>query len=383
MLTKSLFIKEHFDHGLVEAVGDRLAKELYTDAILAGGRFLTDTLRTKGQVDGDGVALVNTVLGGSAPILRINSLLTQSERDEQKGVLQIAMGFYTGIRNPRTHEASQDTEDECIRMLVLIDTLLAYLNRVVAEFDVSTVVNRIYEPHFVASREYAQALTAEVPANKALEVYKEAFERRSEGKIADAKYVFHALEDMLSDEGKAETVQTIAAELATAKQHSEITSLLPILKPEAWAHLPEQVRLRLENIIIDDCKNGTVDIFSDQLTGQLGTWGNTFGPHFDRREDLAGALQERMVQGWYSQNYVAKYFMNVLPLIVRGNEAVKQAADNLAYAAINNQAKLLRTELLSICVNYPEEWKAALRVAVQERKHSDEQYADTLLEKLS
>ena len=144
MFSKEQFTDENFDKGLVTSVGDRLQNGMYTDAVLAGGKYLTKILREKGNVSSDGIQLAGEVLGGNAPLLRLNKLQTQSEKDEQKGIHQIVMGIYTGIRNPRTHDKIEDSEEYCIRVLILIDTILQYLNREVEAFDVSALVNRIY-----------------------------------------------------------------------------------------------------------------------------------------------------------------------------------------------------------------------------------------------
>ena len=138
----------------------------------------------------------------------------------------------------------------------------------------------------------------------------------------------------------------------------------------------------MENTIIAECSKGYYNVYGGLAGGGLGSWGNPFGHHFDRRDELATVIINRLHDNWYTQNYVAQYFIYALPRIVIGTEIIKKAADGLAYAAIVNQAKVLRTKLLEACGNYPEEWKEALRVAVQERKDSDEQYANTLLEKL-
>lgn len=379
MFTKEQFTEENFDKGLVSAIGDRLDNGMYTDAIIAGGKYLTEVLREKGQVNSDGVALVGQVLGGNAPLLPLNKLQTQSEQDEQKGILQIVMGFYTGIRNPRHHDHLEDSEEFCIRILVLIDTLLQYLNREVQEFDVTAIVNRIYEPHFVPSREYAQALMSDVPKAKALDVFKEAFGRRAEGKMSVVQYAFQALTDMMSEDDVASATNMIGKELESATEDKDIADLLRLLKPDAWPSLKKNVRLRLEHIIIEDCRKGQHDVFGGPGAGDLGTWANTFGPDFHRLDDLATVLHERLLESWYSQNYVAKHFINVLPRIFTGTEMIKKAAEALAYAALDNQAKVLRTELLKACGNYPKEWRDALRVAVQERRHNDENYAVQVL----
>jgi len=122
MFTKNNFNKENFDDGLVDAIGNRITNSEYTDSILAGTKYLTQVLRNKGTCEGDGSQLVGQVLGGGAPKFPINSLQTVSEKDEQKGLEQLLRGYYVGIRNPRTHEITEDTEEFCIRIMILIDT---------------------------------------------------------------------------------------------------------------------------------------------------------------------------------------------------------------------------------------------------------------------
>ena len=285
MFKKELFTKEHFDEGLVDAVGDRLQNGKYTDAIITGGKYLTEVLRKKGKIDSDGVQLAGQVLGGNAPLLPLNKLQTQSEKDEQKGILQIVMGFYTGIRNPRAHDEVDDSEDYCIRILILIDTMLQYLNREVEEFDVTAIVNRIYEPHFVPSREYAQALVSEIPKNKAFAVFTEAFERRTEGQIVEMKYVFHALSDMMSEKEVVLVAGMISKLLETAKEKPEIVSLLYLLKPSSWLLLKKNVRLRIENMLIEESNKGHIDIFGGPEGDQL--FISNLGGHISRIANVA------------------------------------------------------------------------------------------------
>src|SRR5690348_572445 len=76
----------------------------YSHAILEAMHLLSNTLREKANIDGDGVSLVGQALGGDSPKLRLNRLQTDSERNIQKGIEQILRGLYVGIRNPRSHE---------------------------------------------------------------------------------------------------------------------------------------------------------------------------------------------------------------------------------------------------------------------------------------
>ena len=339
--------------------------------------------REKSHTEGDGAQLVGQVLGGTAPKLPINNLQTVSEKDEQKGIEQMLRGFYIGIRNPRTHEITQDTEEFCIRIMIMIDTILQYLNREVEEFDISGFVDRIYDPHFVASEEYAEALVAQVPNNKLIDVFMAAFERRAEGKAKEIKFAFRAMYQLFPEGDLSTAIECIGNSLRGATDTTEIANLFRLMKPKAWQLLQDDVKMRIENMIIEDCKKGRYDIYSGIEKGSLGTWGNTFGRHFSRRKDLGNALISRLENDWYTQNYVAKYYIYSLPAIIYVDSQLGELAENLAYAALSNKAKLVRSELLEACENYPSKLKELLKVAIQERKHNDPEYAEKILNLLS
>lgn len=383
MFTKKNFNKDNFDEDLVSAVGNRLSNGEYTDAIIAGTKYLTDILREKGGAEGDGASLVGQVLGGNAPKLPINKLQTVSEKDEQKGIEQLLRGFYTGIRNPRTHEITLDTEGFAIRILIMIDTILIYLKREVEDFDVFSFVDRIYDPHFVASPDYAEALISQVPSDKLIDVFQTAFARRSEGKANDIKYAFMAMYQVLPEESLTPVIECIGKVLRTETDTAEIANLFRLLKPNAWQLLQSDVKMRMENMIIEECKKGSYDIYSGMVKGALGSWGNTFGRYFSRKTDLGNALISRLMSDWYTQNYVAKYFIYALPAIISEDSQLEKLAENLAYAALSNKAKLVRTELLEACENYPTKLKDILKVAIQERKDNDAEYAEKILNILS
>ena len=65
-------------------------------------------------MDADGRDLIAKVFGHSekngkitkAPVLSINPLLNQSDRDEQEDFKLIFMGTIQGIRNPKAHETT-------------------------------------------------------------------------------------------------------------------------------------------------------------------------------------------------------------------------------------------------------------------------------------
>ena len=52
----------------------------------------------------DGVALMNNAFSLNKPVLKVNDLSTQSEKDQQRGYMEMFAAAITGIRNPRAHE---------------------------------------------------------------------------------------------------------------------------------------------------------------------------------------------------------------------------------------------------------------------------------------
>lgn len=90
----------------------------YFHAVQEAVKSVLDRLRKRTGLTTDGGELVAFVLGGDAPMLAINPRQTKSEKDEQKGFVNLLTGVYGMFRNPTSHEArihwpmtQQDAED--------------------------------------------------------------------------------------------------------------------------------------------------------------------------------------------------------------------------------------------------------------------------------
>lgn len=144
-------IKVHYEAGL------------YSNAILDAMKVLTELIRTKSKLDGDGVTLVGQALGGNSPPIKISPMQKVSEIDEQKGFEQLIRGLYVGIRNPRTHENYNDKKKECNAIIIFINHLINVINSARSFFILDDFKKRIFDPLFVEKNEYAELLVAEIP----------------------------------------------------------------------------------------------------------------------------------------------------------------------------------------------------------------------------
>ena len=113
-----------YDYQITDPDLRRISRKLFADghyaiAVERAYVYLNNLVKDKaGLVDEDGVALMNRTFSPKNPILKLSSLSSTSEIDEQRGYMQILTGVMLGIRNPRVHEHEiNDTPQEALEML--------------------------------------------------------------------------------------------------------------------------------------------------------------------------------------------------------------------------------------------------------------------------
>jgi uncharacterized protein (TIGR02391 family) len=130
MFSKNNFNENNFNKELVIAVGNRLQNDNYEDAVKQALLFLTDVFREKSGLIGDGDPLVTKALSPNNPLIKINKLNDDTEKNEQKGVMYLSQGIYTAFRNPLNHSIhTKISEKECMRQLTIIDMIYDYITR--------------------------------------------------------------------------------------------------------------------------------------------------------------------------------------------------------------------------------------------------------------
>lgn len=89
-------------------------------------KLLDNSVKTmSGLSNLTGANLMNTAFSANDPVLFFNGNISVSEKDEQKGYMQILSGCMTGIRNPRAHESDwEDGEETALQLLVFANHLM-------------------------------------------------------------------------------------------------------------------------------------------------------------------------------------------------------------------------------------------------------------------
>lgn len=97
----------------------------YRDAVLNSVVAIFDLMRERTGLDLDGAALATQVLSLEKPHLILSELDTESGRNDQKGFMQILVGAYLGIRNPKAHSLNHDLDPEKAAQYLIFASLLA------------------------------------------------------------------------------------------------------------------------------------------------------------------------------------------------------------------------------------------------------------------
>ena len=80
-----------------------LLEDNYFHAVLEASKGVSDMIRSKTHLKSDGSELVDAAFGGTNPLLRINSFVTETEKSEQRGFVNLLKGLFGTFRNPTAH----------------------------------------------------------------------------------------------------------------------------------------------------------------------------------------------------------------------------------------------------------------------------------------
>lgn len=355
---------------LFAAVKSHYESGSYSNAILDAVKVLTELIREKAKLDGDGANLVGQAFGGNAPPIKISPMQKVSEIDEQKGFEQLLRGLYVGIRNPRTHENYNDNKEECHAVILFVNYLINIINAARSFFILDEFKKRVFDPLFVEKSEYAELLVSEIPHDELVNTAISILQDRNQGNATKLEYFFDAVFNKAETEHLQLIMKVFSNELKKVTTDSEIIGLIRLIKPKLWILLDEDCKLRIENRIIESVKVGYYKDGSCQK-GALGTWGNSLGQYFKLRAELADALTELLSPNWYTQNYIGQFYLSYLDSIVDGDYRISKCCEGLAYASLGNNAKILKSQLSEYFSSLPKKWREKYLEKALRYKDSD------------
>lgn len=267
-------IRTKIDVELWASIQKNYESENYTGSILDAVFKLTDTIRNKTGLEGDGASLIGQAFGGDDPRIKLNKLQTDSEKDIQRGIQEIIRGIYTGIRNPRSHDAMTDDKSSADAIIIFINYLLKLIDQSKLRFNEEDFLKRVFDDYYVKSKEYSDLLVQEIPKRQQANIAIQTILRRKQGDIYALGYFLEALLDQLENAELSRVYNVISDELKTTTDETDIRYLVHICPAKFWSKIEPSVRMRIEAVLYEDFSKGSYneDTKSCGPYGALATW---------------------------------------------------------------------------------------------------------------
>ena len=101
----------------------------YARAVEEAFKCLNNTVKDRSGLQSlDGDSLMRRAFSADSPTLKLNGLRSRSEKDEQRGYMDMYAGAMSGIRNPRAHEHElQDPPAVALELLAIANHLMRKL----------------------------------------------------------------------------------------------------------------------------------------------------------------------------------------------------------------------------------------------------------------
>lgn len=363
-------LETRLPEALWAAVRPNYEKRNFTGAILDAFYFLSELLRTKSGVEGDGAALIGQALGGAAPKIKLNRLQTESEWNIQRGLEQLLRGFYQAVRNPRSHDKVVDSEDEAQTLIIFIGYLVHQLDQAKAQFSRQDFLQRVLDPDFVPQARYAELLVADIPPRLRIDIFLDVYRVKENWKPENVRHFLNALLALLNEDEIKQICEVLSEDLKTSDSDTTVRVILASFSPTLWPKLNEAARLRIENKLIRSVRDGRYDVASGQCrNGSLGTWATNIFAQMTLKDEMISAIANKL----WSRNsedraYIFQYILESLRALSDVMPASVEAALQARLKAGDDQA---HAHLWMSCPWNEDEWTADLKNALSTFKATE------------
>jgi len=164
-------ISKQLQEELWESIKKSYLSEDYTTAILNTIAYLRDIIREKSNLELDGVDLINQAFNDKNPKISVSNMETKNDKNIQKGLRELLSGIYTHIRNPRSHDKYQDTQENAIAIILFVNYLLNIIDKSKTSFSSEAFIGQVYDDFFHPTEEYGALLIQDIPKRQIEDVF--------------------------------------------------------------------------------------------------------------------------------------------------------------------------------------------------------------------
>src|SRR2546430_1470342 len=319
---------------LWDAVKSSYQATNYTHAIRDAMVVITATLRDRSGIDGDGDELVGKALGlknDKPPLIKINPLQTQTEKDIQQGLLLVLQGMYALVRNPRSHEKLDDSKETADSIILFVNYLIGPIGGSQQSFTIQEFIVKIKDRYFVRSDEYSQEIVETIPVRKRLDTLIQLYREKHWDISPNIKIIVRRIIATLSDYEINEFVVVISEDLQKSPNNSNVSLIISVIPDNLWFRIQKMPKMRAENMLIESLNNAWYSPNNDNNNSAAATWITNIAKHFTMKRNLQDKILNNLSQEDFEyHSFIAKYFMNVLPDIFDTESSINQCVEAIS-----------------------------------------------------
>ena len=311
-------IKDYIREDAWKAIEHHYTAEDYTEALRDAGFLLKDVLQAKsGEYDKDNTKLVEAVLCGQNPVLKINSFSTQSEKDMQNGIALGIKGIFLHVRNPMSHEKITYNKKDADAILIYMDYLIRQVDKSYGVTLIDEWLPLLKDCSFTSSPEYADELIKEVPRKKTYELLEAIYDERERITKYRTKYFVQLLIQRLTSEEKVMFTNKLNTDLAQTHGDGGLAMFFHFFGEAFFENLKRVVRLRIEDIVLQGIESGWIDPDTGETEGRnavTATWAVDFIDRFETKGKIEEMLFQKVIKSDRQREYALEYFEKYVSL---------------------------------------------------------------------
>ncbi len=325
--------------------------------------FLTDVLRDKSGLDGDGKELVGAALGfgkGKSPRIQVNKLQTDTEKNIQIGLQELLKGMYSFVRNPRSHERVEDTKKTADTIILFLNHLLDFLGESQQSFTIEGFISLVTDRYFVRDQDYVEELVQKIPVRKRSDTIIELYRQKTWLQSDNFQPVIEILLKRLSENEVDEFLLVVSDELQQVQEEYEISLAVKVLPAYLWPRIQKMPRLRAENALIEAVEGATYEPESKYTSNTDATWISNIAEYLSpqSKSKLEQIVWKKLQSDdMEHQSFVAQYMLSTLLHLFRQPFLINRCANYLC-ECVENGNKFMEARLPAfVTFEAPKEWE--------------------------
>lgn len=249
---------------LNESIKTHYENKDYTEVVRDALLCLTTEIRKKSDLkDNDGVDLINKAFSEKNPLIKINKLETETDKNKHRGIMDLSKGLIEYFRNPMSHSKQEYSKEIADAILVLLDEVI--LEEVVGSKSINSIDDwylEVTNELFPNTERYAKNLISTIPSNKYFELAVMLYKNRNNiTKLKDK--IIDELVNNLSKKEFHDYCEVIENDLFGDITEKDIISSLKFISTNIWNKLSDLTKTKIEDVAKEDISNLELDFEYD------------------------------------------------------------------------------------------------------------------------